>query len=266
MASGDTARFYFMSGLPRSGSRLLANILAQNNRIHTTGTSGVLDVILNIRLAWGEIKEMKASPNDGALLRVMAGVLESFYKDIKRPVVVDSCRGWTHVIELIEAGLDRPIKILVPVRDVRDILSSLEKLYRKNYLRHEEFGAAYAQCQTVEGRCAYRLQFEQELGMAHQRIRSAIQRGFRDRLHFIQYADLTTKPEQTLSEIYSFLDEPDFAHDFNNIDQTIFEDDSVWGRGDLHTIRRKVEPAPSDWLDVLGSFAEPYGSLNFHEV
>ena len=34
---------HFISGLPRSGSTLLANLLAQNPRFHSTATSGILN-------------------------------------------------------------------------------------------------------------------------------------------------------------------------------------------------------------------------------
>ncbi|WP_369126306.1 sulfotransferase [Methylocucumis oryzae] len=36
---------YFLAGLPRSGSTLLANLLAQNPLITATATSGVIDLL-----------------------------------------------------------------------------------------------------------------------------------------------------------------------------------------------------------------------------
>lgn len=41
-AAEEAKKYYFISGLPRSGSTLLANILAQNPRFHATATSGIL--------------------------------------------------------------------------------------------------------------------------------------------------------------------------------------------------------------------------------
>jgi hypothetical protein len=44
--------------------------------------------------------------------------------------------------------------------------------------------------------------------------------------------------------VYRFLGEEPCAHDFNNVEQTTFEDDFVYGFKDLHIIRQKVEPQP----------------------
>ena len=45
-------RIYFLAGLPRSGSTLLANILAQHPQIHVTPTSGVVDMLVQVRNSW----------------------------------------------------------------------------------------------------------------------------------------------------------------------------------------------------------------------
>ena len=41
--------FHFISGLPRSGSSLLANVLAQNPRFCVSPTSGILDIMFMVR-------------------------------------------------------------------------------------------------------------------------------------------------------------------------------------------------------------------------
>ena len=45
-------RIYFLAGLPRSGSTLLANILAQNPQIYVTPTSGIVDMLVQVRNSW----------------------------------------------------------------------------------------------------------------------------------------------------------------------------------------------------------------------
>ena len=259
-------KIHFISGLPRSGSTLLANILAQNPKFHTTSTSGVLDVISGIRNQWDNIIEFKANPNDEAKKRVMVGVLHNFYADIDKLVIFDKCRGWLAWIEFLEDALGRKVKILVPVRDIRDVLTSFEKLYRKNYIRQNLLDKdLYLQCQTVEGRCNMWLAFNNSLGIAYNRIQSAIQRGYGDRLHFIHFEKLTADPKNELAKIYNFLGEENFKHDFENVKQVTWEDDAVYGLGKLHDIRSKIEPVPSQWKTILGDFAEEFDKLNFHE-
>ena len=47
-----------------------------------------------------------------------------------------------------------------------------------------------------------------------------------------------------------------------NVAQVTTEDDSVHGFVNLHTIRPKITPFPSQWRKVLGDFADKYGQLN----
>lgn len=69
-------------------------------------------------------------------------------------------------------------------------------------------------------------------------------------MHFIDHADLTAKPAETLAGVYRFLGEEPAFHDFDNLEQVTFEDDVVHGFKDLHVIRRKVEPPPPRWRRV----------------
>ena len=257
--------YYFIAGLPRSGSTLLCNILAQNPRFYVEGTSGIMDIIFGIRNTWDQHLEFKARPNEPAKHRVMRGILESFYSDIEKPVVFDKCRGWLSLLEMAESILGHKAKVLVPVRDMRDVLASFEKLWRiaSEVSQTAQESAYYFKFQTVQGRCEVWLQGDQPVGLAYNRISDALVRGFSDRMHFVDFDDLTARPKETLAGIYKFLGEASFAHDFNNVKQVTSEDDSVHGFKNLHTIRSKVEPLPPQWPKILGPFAEQYGKLNF---
>ncbi|MEX0598954.1 MAG: sulfotransferase [Candidatus Paceibacterota bacterium] len=49
-------RFFFISGLPRSGSTLLCNILAQNDELFVSkATSGCHDILFNVRNQWDKL-------------------------------------------------------------------------------------------------------------------------------------------------------------------------------------------------------------------
>ena len=257
-------QFVFLSGLPRSGSTLLANILAQNPRVLATATSGILDVIFGVRNHWDELREFKANPdraaNEAAKLRVLRGILDSYYADDPRPVVVDKSRSWLAHLELAEAVLGQPAKVLVPVRDLRDVLASFERLWRQAAATRQVDQEAqnYLEFQTVEGRCAVWARGDQPVGLAFNRIRDALRRGFRDRLHFVRFEDLTRDPAATLRRIYEFLGVEPSAHDFAHVAQVTREDDWVHDLPGLHAIRPRVEPVPPRWPTILGDAAHPY--------
>jgi len=257
--------YYFLGGLPRSGSTLLCNILAQNPRIQTGPASGVMDVMFLVRNNWDNLIEFKANPNEAGKLRVMRGVLDSFYSNIDKPIIIDKSRGWIAFLEMAEEVLGHKAKVIVPVRDVRDILASFEKLWRRNSStkQTQQEKDNFWKYQSVEGRAEIWLQNNQPVGLAYNRIKDAITRGFSDRMLFVDFDKLTKDPEEQIKRIYKFLGEEYFPHDFNNVKQIFWENDEVYGFKDLHTIRSKVEPIAPQWPTVLGPFAEKQGKLNF---
>jgi sulfotransferase len=257
--------YYFVAGLPRSGSTLLCNILAQNPKFHTTGTSGIMDIMFGVRNNWDNLLEFKAAPNEHAKIRVLRGILDSFYSDVEKPVVFDKCRGWLSLLEMAETVLGQKVKVLVPVRDMRDVLASFEKLWRESAKTTQlgQESANYFRFQTVEGRTETWMDVSQPVGLAYNRIRDAIARGFGDRLLLVDFDDLTNTPEKTMKIVYEFLGEPLYKHNFDHVEQVTWEDDSVHGFKGLHNIRNKVEPMEPQWPKVLGAFAEKYGQLNF---
>ena len=53
-------KLFFQSSLPRAGSTMLQNILAQNPDIYATPTSGVLELIYAARANYSTSPEFKA--------------------------------------------------------------------------------------------------------------------------------------------------------------------------------------------------------------
>jgi sulfotransferase len=257
--------FHFLGGLPRSGSTLLCNILAQNPRFHTTSTSGVMDLMFMIRNNWNELVEFKATPNEPAKVRVLRGIMENFYEDIDKPVVFDKSRGWVAHLEMVEGVLGHKAKVIVPVRDIRDVLASFEKLWRRTSETKQipQEKGNYIKFQTIEGRVEVWLQNNQPVGLSYNRIKDAITRGYKDRMLFVDFDKLTLDPKGQMKRIYDFLGEEYFEHDFDHVEQVTKEDDSVHGFVGLHDIKSKVEPIKTKWPTVLGPFAEKYGKLNF---
>jgi sulfotransferase len=210
--------------------------------------------------------EFRASPNDAGLVRVLKGILNSYHNDASK-VVFDKSRGWCAYLELAEMLIERKAKVLVPVRDVRDIVASFEMLWRKNASMRQTFQEAgkYFEWQTQEGRVKAFLDHTQTTGLAYNRIKDALHRGFGDRMLLVKFDNLTTHPEATMKQIYKFLGEEYFEHGFDNVKQVTYENDLIHGVPDLHKIRSKVDPVPSKWREVLGAEFEHLGKLNFWE-
>lgn len=251
-------RIYFLAGLPRSGSTLLANILAQHPHVYVTPTSGIVDMLVQVRNAWDRNDAFQAADrklSEEIKERVLRAMLQAYFAHTDRPICIDKNRYWAEFLEMAAAlvgGRDK-VKVIVTVRDLRDVLASFERLYRKTSALgqiHQEANLAL-KFKTALGRVETFIDDAQPVGRAYNAIRDAVTRGWLDRLHFVDYEDLTRRPQETLAGIYRFLGEAGSEHDFSNVEQVTFEDDFVYGFKDLHQIRCKVEPQLSQWPAVF---------------
>lgn len=249
MADGgkEKRQYFFISGLPRSGSTLLCNVLAQNPRFHVTSTSGIIHILVNVRNIWDsfpEFKTMSEEKSEASKARVMRGILDTYFADAERPVVFDKSRGWLAWMELAEVILGDKPKVLVPVRDLREVYASFEKMYRETTSTRQlpQEQQNFLAMRTVAGR--YQLLSGQDavVGNAVMNIRDALYRGWGQQMHFIDYDRFTNNPKGTLRDIYDFLGEDQFTHDFDHVEQVTQEDDLVWVWKNLHKIRPKIEP------------------------
>ena len=57
-------KLFFQSSLPRAGSTMLQNILAQNPDVYATPTSGVLELIYGARANYSSSPEFKAQDTE----------------------------------------------------------------------------------------------------------------------------------------------------------------------------------------------------------
>lgn len=253
----NSKRIYFLAGLPRSGSTLLANILAQNPAIHVTPTSGICDILVQVRNGWDRndaFQAMDRAASERVKGTVLKAMLQAYFAHVERPVCIDKNRYWAEFLEMgaeLVGGRDR-VKVLVTVRDLRDVAASFEKLYRKTSALGQlpQEASMALKFKTALGRMQVFIDDAQPVGRAYNAIRDAVTRGWRDRMHFIDFEDLTRQPRQTLQGIYRFLGEEAHAHDFEHVEQVTIEDDFVYGFKDLHVIRAKVEAQPPAWPKV----------------
>jgi sulfotransferase len=251
-------RIYFLAGLPRSGSTLLANILAQNPAVHVTPTSGIVDMLVQVRNAWDRNDGFRAidrAQSDGAKEDVLRAMLEGYFARIERPICIDKNRYWPEFLELasgILGGRDK-VRVIVSVRDLRDVLASFEEVCRKTAVFSEvqTDPAVALKFKSAQGRVEVFLDAAQVVGRSYIAIRDALTRGWASSMHFVDYEDLTRQPKQTLTGIYRFLGEEPLDHDFNQIEQVTYEDDLVHGFRDLHKIRPQVKPQASKWSKVF---------------
>ena len=103
--------------------------------------------------------------------------------------------------------------------------------------------------QTIRDRCNVWLDPQQPLGFAIRAIKDAELRGHK--MFTVNYDNLIKFPEATLLSVYTYLQIPYFKHDFNNIEQIIYENDEIHRMTGLHDIKSTISRG-SSWQEILG--------------
>ena len=115
---------HFLSGLPRSGSTVLAAILNQNPQTHVSTTSGLGAALDALATIWH--KERLLDENDKPrtkLAKAMRGVIAGYYDEVTtKPVVIDKARAWPMpiIVGAMEQVFEAKPRIIATVRSVPD--------------------------------------------------------------------------------------------------------------------------------------------------
>jgi sulfotransferase len=250
-------KIFFQSSMPRSLSTTFQNLMAQNPDFHVTGTDGLLELLFGARANFSTSLEFKAQDQElmnKAFKGFCLGGIEGYAKEITdKKYTLNKSRGWGVYRTFLDSFYPNP-KIICLVRNLKDVVASYEKIYRKNQLQHDPIrNDADARGTTVHKRVDEWMHPTNTIGRAVERIFEMIRLGYDDKILFVKAEDLCLYPETEMTRVYQYLELPYFKHDFDNIVQVTEEDDNVYGLGaGLHEIRPKLEMKPSDADKILG--------------
>jgi len=243
--------------MPRALSTMLQNILGQNPDFHVTPTDGLLELVFGARGNFTTSPEFKAQDSElmtkafkefcyGGVMGYAKGLTDKKYLMIKS-------RGWGVYRGFLDSFYPNP-KIICMVRNLKDVIASYEKIYRKNQLLADPIrNDVDARGTTIHKRVDEWMHPTNTIGRAIERIFEIIRLGYDDKILFVKAEDLCLYPETEMTRIYQYLEVPYYTHDFDNIKQITQEDDSVYGlTKDLHSIRPILQMKPSDADVILG--------------
>jgi len=265
--SVSTPTIFYQSSMPRSGSTLLQNILGQNPVFYVTPTSGLTEMIYAVRLTCTNNPEFKAQ-DAGEMKKAFLGFcragMQGYFRALTdKPYVVDKSRGWGIHFDLLSLIFEEEPKIICLVRDLRQIIASMEKKFRQAPDKNRAIeNHANSTGTTTFKRALLHLQVP-PVGLMLDRLLEIHQRGWNKKMLFLRYEDLTTQPGPTMEKVYAYLGLPACAHDFEHVRQITQEDDQAFGISGLHDIRPKVEPVYNDYLSILGKDTARHIQTNF---
>lgn len=244
-------QFYFLSGLPRSGSTLLSAILNQHFDIYVTPTSPLLDLLIENQNAWHECDAVIANPCPQQLTNITKAMIDAMWMHINKPIIIDKNRGWGKNIPASTILFEKEIKVIATVRDLPSIMASWLTLLHNNpnNFVDDEIRKA-GQIVNDENRMIQRW-----FSMVKDCMEGLVQlkKDAANRLLLIDYDDLIHDTSNILFNIEKFLNISHYKYDLNNIISITNDDDlSAWGLNGMHTIRPIIKKISKPAIEILG--------------
>lgn len=253
--------FHFISGLPRSGSTLLAAILRQNPRVHAAMTSPVGSLFTSLHTTMGQQNEFSEFIEEKQRERVLRGIFDLYYQDFTQEVNLDTNRLWCARLPLL-LRLFPDAKILCTVRNVAWVMDSIERLVRKNSLQPSRLFNGPAESDTVYHRVEALAGRDRFVGFSYYALKEAFYSPEARHLLIIDYDLLAQSPAKVLPLVCDFLGEPAYAHDYENLDYQEPGFDARIGLHGLHEVKRKVALRPRATVLPPDLFQQ-YSQLDF---
>jgi len=257
-AATPARKFHFISGLPRSGSTLLAAILNQNPRFRAGMTSPLADIMGMVIAEASSKNDFSFAVSEEQRVSLVRGLVENFYAgSAGADVVFDTSRLWCSRMKLIET-LFPQAKVIACVRQLSWVLDSMERLVRNSPVGVSKV-FRFDTNTTVYSRSEALTDPRGMVGFAYQSVKDAFYGQYAPgQLLLLTYESLVGNPATTLKALYQFIGEPWFDHDFDNIEFDASEFDERVGMPGLHAVRRKleaIERTPILPLEIFNRFA-----------
>lgn len=249
--------YHFMAGLPRSGSTLLKSILDQNPKIHANPVSPVMELMYHTEEYLKQSEQYLGYPKPKNAYKIISSFIENYYYEREEDIIIDHCRAWPNNIERIKTYITPNPKIICPVRDIAEILTSFITMVHRN-----DDQVSFIDKHLIEkgvtvdddNRCQYLMSND---GIVEQALWAQSQAFIKNdtrHLLMVEYNDLVNNPDETMRKIYDFLEMDYYDHNFNNIENNHRENDDQWYLKDMHYVRKEVKKTSKKPEDILSPY------------
>lgn len=245
--------FYFLAGLPRSGSTVLASILNQNPHMYVTPTSPLLDLLYLNEQAWRELPSVKANTVPEQLEAISEAIIEGCWQHIPQNIIIDKHRAWGRNLNTIKYIFKQEPKLIITVRDIPSIIASFMTLLRKsNQNPHYIDKILIERNLKLSDMDRADVLWNYFIHDPYDSFRTAYKTN-KNSLLLVDYDDLVNKKSEIIKQVYEFLNLPNYTHDYNNIENVTQDDDLLaWGLENLHTIRPNLNKVSKSPREILG--------------
>ena len=240
-----------MSGLPRSGSTVLASILNQNPEVYVTPTSPLLDQLISNQKIWHKSVIVNANGIGAQLTNITRRLIHAMWKHRPEKIIIDKNRGWGKNMPASTILFEKDIKMIVTVRDLPSIMASWLTLLEANPNNYVD-QIIIDSGQEVNSITRTEEMWNNMVRDCYESVTQAI-KDAKERILIIHYDELLDYPKESLRQIEHFLNLPEHEYHFNNIINSTNDNDmAAWNLNGMHSIKSILKKTAKPPQHVLG--------------
>jgi len=243
-------RIIYVSGLPRSGSTLLCQLLRHHPDIYSPGHSSPLAPLLEkVREFLSESPfllsqlDIEFDLTYQRLLNVAQGIINGWFAETDSLFVVDKNRYWVSMIETLHL-IDPDFMMLVCLRDLTEVYGSVEAQHHKTLLLNFPDRTSV---NHYYGRLEFLFKDDGVIGAplyGIQNLQYVDNEDIKNRVCYIEFNALVQQPQAVMNTIYDWLNMPRFAFDPQQLQVKPHESDSYYRFKYPHATRTSIQPPP----------------------
>lgn len=236
-------KYYFLAGIHRSGNTVLSAILNQHPDIYSSPLNPLCEYMWLIHSSQHEVTAI--SDSSYRKNNLLSKIIDIYYEDVEKPIIIDREKNWLHPanMKMIDLYMPENPKIIYTVRPIAEILASLIAIKKDMLIDAMNIFWDYDKDISLnDNLCEFLiLSSSSEISRNLQAIESIKDPKNKNKIHIVNYHSLLDHPQETMNDIYKFLDIDSFNHNFNNI-QSIekYNDKKLGLPKNLHKIRKKL--------------------------
>lgn len=229
-------QYFFLGGLPRTGSTLLSAILSQNPAVHAEGNSALCQLMWDVHASCqsNARQQLLANRRHTTEHDILSELPDLYYKGLSGKLILDKCRSWTIKanFEILKKHITENPKVIVMLRPLEEVLTSYVHLF----IRNSKYKTGLEQALLQEG--------SEPIMRSFRGVMQTMHSGAHDSFLYITYRELVQNTEATTQRIYDFFGWPRFNHDLEHIVNIHHENDQVYGLEGQHAVRTSIQHEP----------------------
>lgn len=238
-------QYHFLAGLHRSGNTVLSSILNQNPETYSSPISSLVEHMWVCHSTIQNFESSRVSSEDKQRsINMVSKMTERYYEDIDKPIVFDRSKAWANPanINMIKTYVSKKSKIIFTTRPILQCVASLIAIDKETMIMNMLNSNFVLNPKLKENENLADFLFSDYSNPELIRkyfIDSIDNPDNAGMIHVVKYEDLLSTPQETMDNIYNFLELESFKHNFKNIRKLEEYDDAAAGLAkDLHKVRR----------------------------